>query len=64
MNNNSKHSKCDFCQYFSGSACMVTPNSNYCSQATAEYNQWLLNQKRQQQKKKDRNKYDREGRWN
>ena len=34
---NSYKNKCSFCKYFSGSSCMVTPNSYYCREATDEY---------------------------
>ena len=33
--------KCDFCRYWTGQSCMVTPNSFYCKEALAEYNQYL-----------------------
>jgi len=29
--------KCDFCQYFSGSSCMAKPNSHYCQEALDEF---------------------------
>jgi len=38
-------SKCSFCRYWSGKSCMVTPNSYYCREATAEYYKYLKNKK-------------------
>ena len=29
--------KCDFCRYWSGSSCMATPNSYFCSEAKKEW---------------------------
>jgi hypothetical protein len=37
--------KCSFCRYWSGSSCMVTPNSFYCKEANNEYYQYLNNKK-------------------
>lgn len=33
--------KCDFCRYWSGRSCMVTPNSAYCRDATDELYRYL-----------------------
>lgn len=49
MYNNSK-SKCNFCKYYSGRSCMVTPNSYYCKEANNEYYQYLQNNKQPAQK--------------
>lgn len=34
---NKQKSKCDFCKYYTGRSCMVTPDSNYCREALDEY---------------------------
>lgn len=34
-------SKCDFCNFWTGQSCMVTPNSSYCSKALQEYQYYL-----------------------
>ena len=39
--NVNKLNRCAFCKYFSGSGCMVTPNSYYCKAANDEYYQYL-----------------------
>ena len=38
--NNTKN-KCDFCIYWTGSSCSVTPNSAYCRAASDEYKQYI-----------------------
>ena len=38
---NKRLSKCDFCNYKTGSGCMVTPNSYYCKKAADEYYQYI-----------------------
>ena len=35
--------KCSFCRYWTGSGCMVTPNSHYCKDANDEYYRYLQN---------------------
>ena len=40
---NKPKNKCDFCQYWTGRGCMVTPNSYYCREANNEYYQYLKN---------------------
>ena len=42
--NNIKN-KCSFCKYYSGTSCMVTPNSFYCKDANDEYYQYLQKRK-------------------
>ena len=44
MQNKSK-TKCDFCKYWSGRSCRVTPNSYYCKEAAEEYNAWRFGNK-------------------
>ena len=39
--NNTKLTKCSFCQYSTSSGCMVTPNSYYCKKAADEYYQYI-----------------------
>lgn len=29
--------KCNFCKYYTGTSCMMTPNSRYCKEAAAEF---------------------------
>ena len=41
--NNQTITKCSFCKYWTGSGCMVTPNSHYCKEANDEYYQYLRN---------------------
>ncbi len=45
---NKTKSKCDFCHYWSGRSCMVTPNSAYCREATDEYYRYIQNKKTSQ----------------
>lgn len=33
--------KCDFCRYWTGASCRVTPNSAYCREAQDELNRYL-----------------------
>ena len=40
---NKPKSKCDFCKYWTGRGCMVTPNSYFCKEANHEYYQYLKN---------------------
>lgn len=43
MNQNQKINKlnrCAFCRYYTGSSCMVTPNSYYCREANDEHHQY------------------------
>ena len=37
--------KCNFCKYWSGSSCMVTPFSAYCKEASDEFYNYLKNNK-------------------
>jgi hypothetical protein len=37
---NKRLGKCNFCKYWTGSSCRVTPNSYYCKEAIDEYNQY------------------------
>lgn len=39
--------KCDFCNYWTGRSCMVTPNSHYCSAAIDEFRRYFLNKQKQ-----------------
>lgn len=50
-NNNVKFSKCNFCVYWSGRSCMVTPSSYYCKDATNEYYAYIQNKRVQQPQK-------------
>lgn len=36
-----KLTKCNFCVYFVGNQCTVTPNSYYCKDANNEFFAWL-----------------------
>ena len=48
MNRNQKTNKlnrCDFCKYWSGSSCMVVPNSYYCREANNEYYLYIKTKK-------------------
>ena len=45
---NKAKTKCDFCRYWSGRSCMVTPNSAYCREATDEYYQYIQSKKTSQ----------------
>ena len=47
MNQTKQTSKCNFCTYYSGRSCMVTPNSYYCRDANNEYYQQLRNKANQ-----------------
>lgn len=38
---NKAKTKCDFCRYWSGRSCMVTPNSYYCKEANDEYYRYI-----------------------
>lgn len=54
--NNIPKSKCDFCTYKVGNECTAAQangqvNTSYCHQAQYEYNQWLRQQKQEQQAK-------------
>lgn len=40
-----KKVKCDFCRFWSGRSCTVTPNSYYCKEAINEYYQYLQSDK-------------------
>ena len=57
MKNNPK-TKCDFCVYWTGSGCMVTPNTYYCKRATDEYYQYLQSKKTNQQAQKSLRPWD------
>ena len=51
MNYKSKQlGPCNFCQYYTGSSCMVRPNSGYCSKAKQEYYAWLASKKKNKQR--------------
>ena len=39
--------KCDFCKYWTGRSCMVTPNSYYCREASEELRQHFLGRQKQ-----------------
>ena len=39
--------KCDFCRYWTGQGCMVTPNSYYCREASDELRRYLTNKQKQ-----------------
>lgn len=39
--------KCDFCKYWTGRSCMVTPNSYYCREASEELRQHLSGRQKQ-----------------
>jgi hypothetical protein len=39
--------KCDFCKYWTGQGCMVTPNSYYCREASDELRRYLTNKQKQ-----------------
>lgn len=41
---NKQLKKCDFCTYWTGKGCMVTPNSAYCKNAIAEMQTRLYGQ--------------------
>lgn len=43
MSNKVFKTKCDFCQYWTGSSCMVSQNLNYCKDALYEYFQYKKN---------------------
>lgn len=38
---NKQLTKCDFCKYFLGRRCSVTPNSGYCRDALDEFYAYL-----------------------
>lgn len=38
---NTTKTKCNFCTYYTGSSCMVTPNSYYCRKANDEYREYI-----------------------
>lgn len=48
--NGKRLTKCDFCRYWTGSGCRVTPNSRYCKEASDEYYQYLRGGVQQKQK--------------
>lgn len=54
----SKKVKCDFCRFWSGSGCMVTPNSHYCKEANNEYYQYIKNSKTAQPAQKSLRAWD------
>lgn len=61
MNQNQKTDKlnrCAFCNYYTGSSCMVTPNSYYCREANNEYHLYLKNKDKAQTNIKSFRKWD------
>ncbi len=56
---NTKLTKCNFCNYATGSGCMVTPNSYYCKKANEEYYQYMQNNKVGQTAQKSLRSWDR-----
>ncbi len=50
MTNNKKLTKCDFCRFWTGSGCRVTPNSRYCKEASDEYFNYIRGNKAPVQK--------------
>lgn len=40
---NKYKTKCDFCRYWTGKSCMVTPSPVNCREATNEYYQYMQN---------------------
>ena len=47
MNTKQQYTKCNFCRYWSGHGCMVTPDSHYCRDALNEFYAYLNKNKQQ-----------------